>query len=153
MAKNKFAQKRLKIIDGALGKRRSYTCEELTQMCCNTLGCKIDKRTIQNDIKEIKDRLSEIDANNQWENLLEITHEKPPRYSYVEENFSLWNQALTQQEKELLVQAIDSLGRFSGRPTFEWLDSIKDRLKLTSKLEGRTGSVISYSDNIVTISH
>ena len=143
-----------------------YTCEDLLMKVNERLeqagyptigGDKSDydryirsgKRVIQLDIQALQESPfnMEIDSSEKLYG--------SPVYRYVDQTKSLFNKPLSDDEKRLLQEVLNTLGQFSGLDSFEWLNDLQEKLN-DSKSFGRTEfdkdktdsrKIISFSSN------
>lgn len=167
MPSNKNAVIRYMYLDQLLSDRyNKYTCEELLKKVNERLelagyptigGDKSDysryiksgKRVIQLDIQALQDAPfnMEIDSSEK--------RYGSPIYRYADQTQSLFNKPLSDDEKILLQEVLNTLGQFSGLDSFEWLHDLQAKLN-DKRAFGRsdydreitsTRKIISFSSN------
>ena len=167
MPSNKNAVIRYMYLDQMLSDRyNKYTCEDLLLKVNErlefagfpTIGgdpsdyehyIKSGKRVIQLDIQALQDTPfnMEIDCS-------ERLHGSPV-YRYADPTSSLFSKQLSDEEKRLLQEVLNTLGQFSGLDNFEWLHDLQEKLN-DRKAFGRTSfdhnnlnsrKIISFSSN------
>lgn len=140
MPSNKNAVIRYMYLDQMLSDRHNkYTCEDLLIKVNERLelagyptigGDKSDydryiksgKRVIQLDIQALQDSPfnMEIDSTEKLYG--------SPVYRYADQTQSLFNKPLSDDEKRLLQEVLNTLGQFSGLDNFEWLHDLQEKL-------------------------
>lgn len=140
MPSNKNAVIRYMYLDQMLSDRyRKYTCEDLLKEVNKRLelagyptigGNKSDearyiksgKRVIQMDLQALQDSpfYMEIDSSEKLYG--------SPVYRYADQTQSLFNKPLSNDEKRLLQEVLNTLGQFAGLDNFEWLHDLQEKL-------------------------
>lgn len=140
MPSNKNAVIRYMFLDKLLSDRlHRYTCEELFHKVNERLeeagyptigGDKSDydryiksgKRVIQLDIQALQDSPfnMEIDSSEK--------RYGSPIYRYADQTQSLFRKPLSDDEKRLLQEVLNTLGQFAGLDSFEWLHDLQEKL-------------------------
>ena len=140
MPSNKNAVIRYMFLDQMLSDRyHKYTCEELLKKVNEKLefagyptigGDKKDyeryirsgKRVIQLDIQALQDAPFNmmIDSSERLDGA--------PVYRYADQTQSLFSKQLSDDEKRLLQEVLNTLGQFSGLDSFEWLNDLQEKL-------------------------
>ena len=140
MPSNKNAVIRYMFLDQLLSNRlKKYTCEGLLKEVNERLKLagyptiggdqsdterykKSGKRLIQMDIQALQDSPFYMEIDN-TERL-----NGSPVYRYADQTQSLFNKPLSDDEKRLLQEVLNTLGQFSGLDNFEWLHDLQERL-------------------------
>lgn len=140
MPSNKNAVIRYMYLDQMLSDRyNKYTCEDLLKKVNErlelagypTIGgdpsdydryLKSGKRVIQLDIQALQDSPfnMEIDSSEK--------RYGAPVYRYVDQTQSLFSKPLSDDEKHLLQEVLNTLGQFAGLDNFEWLNDLQKKL-------------------------
>ena len=140
MPKNKNAVIRYMYLDQMLSDRyNKYTCEDLLKKVNERLefagyptigGDQSDynhyirsgKRVIQLDLQALQDSPfnMEIDSSEK--------HYGSPVYRYADQMQSLFSKPLSDDEKRLLQEVLNTLGQFAGLDSFEWLNDLQEKL-------------------------
>ena len=140
MPSNKNAVIRYMYLDQMLSDRyNKYTCEDLLRKVNERLelagyptigGDKSDydryiksgKRVIQLDLQALQDSPfnMEIDSSERLYGA--------PVYRYSDQTQSLFNKQLSDDEKRLLQEVLNTLGQFAGLDNFEWLQDLQEKL-------------------------
>lgn len=140
MPSNKNAVIRYMYLDQMLSDRyNKYTCEDLLKKVNErlelagypTIGgdrsdyehyLKSGKRVIQLDIQALQDTPfnMEIDCSEKLYG--------SPVYRYADQTQSLFNKPLSDDEKRLLQEVLNTLGQFAGLDSFEWLNDLQGKL-------------------------
>ena len=140
MPTNKNAIIRYMYLDQMLSDRyNKYTCEDLLKKINErlelaghpTIGgdkgnyeryIKSGKRVIQLDIQALQDSPF---------NMKIVSTEKisgSPVYRYADQTQSLFSKPLSDDEKRLLQEVLNTLGQFAGLENFEWLNNLQEKL-------------------------
>lgn len=140
MPSNKNAVIRYMYLDQMLSDRyNKYTCidllnkvnERLKLAGYPTIGgdpsdydryIKSGKRVIQLDIQALQETpfCMEIDCSDKIDGA--------PVYRYADQTQSLFNKPLSDDEKRLLQEVLNTLGQFAGLDNFEWLHDLQEKL-------------------------
>ena len=167
MPSNKNAVIRYMYLDQMLSDRyHKYTCEELLKKVNErlkfdgfpTIGgeqsdyehyIKSGKRVIQMDLQALQDSPfnMEIDSSEKLDGA--------PVYRYADQAQSLFSKPLSDDEKRLLQEVLNTLGQFSGLDNFEWLDDLQEKLNDRKSFGGSEfydedrseRKIISFSSN------
>ena len=167
MPKNKNALIRYMYLDQMLSDRNNkYTCEDLLKKVnarlefagYPTIGgdqsdyehyLKSGKRVIQLDLQALQESPfnMEIDCSERLFG--------SPVYRYADQTQSLFSKPLSDDEKRLLQEVLNTLGQFAGLDSFEWLNDLQEKLN-NNRAFGRgefdlempsTRKIISFSAN------
>ncbi|MDY3892890.1 MAG: WYL domain-containing protein [Candidatus Cryptobacteroides sp.] len=140
MPANKNAVIRYMYLDQLLSDRyNKYTCEDLLKKVNErlelagypTIGgassdysryIKSGKRVIQLDIQALQDSPFNMKIDSSEKRY------GSPIYRYADQTQSLFNKPLSDDEKHLLQEVLNTLGQFSGLDSFEWLNDLKEKL-------------------------
>lgn len=167
MPSNKNAVIRYMYLDQMLSDRyNKYTCEDLLIKVNERLAfagyptiggdpsdfdhyIKSGKRVIQLDIQALQESPfnMEIDSSEK--------RYGAPVYRYADQTQSLFSKPLSDDEKRLLQEVLNTLGQFAGLDSFEWLHDLQEKLndrKAFGRSEFDKGSkdsrkIISFSSN------
>ena len=140
MPSNKNAVIRYMYLDQMLSDRYNrYTCEDLLKKVNErlelagypTIGgdqsdydhyLKSGKRVIQLDIQALQDTPfnMEIDSSEKIYG--------SPVYRYADQTQSLFSKPLSDDEKRLLQEVLNTLGQFAGLDSFEWVNDLQEKL-------------------------
>jgi len=167
MPSNKNAVIRYMYLDQMLSDRyNKYTCLDLLKKVNErlelagypTIGgdpgdydryIKSGKRVIQQDLQALQDTPFNMGIDSS-EKLYGA-----PVYRYADPTQSLFSKPLSEDEKRLLQEVLNTLGQFSGLDSFEWLNDLQEKLN-DKKAFGRgeydlgmvtTRKIISFSSN------
>ena len=160
MPSNKNAVIRYMYLDQMLSDRyNKYTCEDLLKKVNERLelagyptigGDKSDydryiksgKRVIQLDLQSLQESPfnMEIDSSEKLYG--------SPVYRYVDQTQSLFSKPLSEDEKRLLQEVLNTLGQFAGLDSFEWLHDLQEKLN-DRKSFGRKGKQHKCSDALL----
>ncbi len=147
MSINKNAYLRYQILDKCFSnKYKIYFIEDLLDEVNKALedfngsGSKIERRQLFDDIK-----FMESEAG--WSIPLErIRDGKKVKYRYSEDNFSIKNQKISDEELDAINAALMVLLRFRGLPQFEWINELVPKLQSLFQ-QDETIEVISFDQN------
>lgn len=140
MPSNKNAVIRYMYLDQMLSDRyNKYTCEDLLIKVNERLSLagyptiggdqsdydhyiKSGKRVIQLDLQALQESPfnMEIDSSERLYG--------SPVYRYADQTQSLFSKPLSDDEKRLLQEVLNTMGQFSGLNSFEWLNDLQERL-------------------------
>lgn len=140
MPSNKNAVIRYRYLDQMLSDRyNKYTCEDLLKKVNErlefagfpTIGgdrsdytryIKSGKRVIQLDLQALQESPfnMEIDSSEK--------RYGSPVYRYADQTQSLFSKPLSDDEKQLLQEVLNTLGQFAGLDSFEWLHDLQEKL-------------------------
>jgi predicted DNA-binding transcriptional regulator YafY len=154
MPQNKNFQKRITILDECFASRTgAYTLGRLIGVVQENLEVSVSRKTIQNDIKYIKETIE----NNQSKNIdffenpvfvPKLFDGKKSIFKYADESLALGNQLLSKSDREQLEETLAILSRYRNREDFFWLDELFPRIEASFNLvhEDYNG-LISYQSN------
>ncbi len=140
MPTNKNALTRYKYLDEMLSDRHHfYDIHDLTEKC--------NEKLIDAGFPEVSQRCIEKDIN-----YLEYDpfHAEIERYRvngrrcirYEDPSFSIFRKELSEEESNLILEVLNTIGQFDGLAHFEWLDRFKVGLGLKKR-----PNIISFSNN------
>lgn len=140
MPSNKNAVSRYKFIDELLSDRHHYyDIHDITERCNKSLidmgQPTVSQRCIEMDIKYLEYAPFFADIER-----FRIEGKRCIRYSNP--SFSIFTKELSNDEKNLLSEVLNTLGQFEGLVNFEWLNRFKIGLGLYEQKK-----VISFSNN------
>lgn len=153
MPATKNAMTRYALIDRMLSNRnRAYSIQDITDALNEKLlefGQKtISKRCIEKDLNYLEyDSPFDVEIEEYWIDAAD-KNDRPYRkrcIRYADPTFSIFKPKLTDDEKTVLLTALDTLGSFDGLDNFEWLNDLTTRLNLEQH-----EPVISLSKNLLT---
>ncbi|MBD5291238.1 MAG: WYL domain-containing protein [Bacteroides sp.] len=153
MPATKNAMTRYALIDRMLANRtRPYSIQDITDTLNEKLqefGQKsVSKRCVEKDLYYLEyDSPFDVEIEEYWIDAAD-KNDRPYRkrcIRYVDPTFSIFKQKLTDDEKNVLSIALDTLGSFEGLDNFEWLNDLTVRLNLEQH-----ESIISLSKNLLT---
>ena len=154
MPQNKNFQKRITILDECFASPTgAYTLERLIDIVEERLGVVVSRKTIQNDIKYIRQTIEENNYHHidfQIEPLFvpKIYSGKKTIFKYSNPDLALGNQLLSKSDREQLEDTLAILSRYRNREDFYWLDELFPRIQEAFDLvhEDYDG-LISYQSN------
>lgn len=121
MPKNKSFDDRKKILNEVFRSTRSYTLEELIERVTDKLGMSISKKTIQNDIKAIREEALQKGAE-----LVCINS----RYTYEPKNFNLFEVKVDPASIDKIKLAASILKQIPGLDIHEELNEVFQKLEM-----------------------
>ena len=147
MGINKNAYIRYSILDKCFSNRyRQCFIEDLLEAVNNELeyfngpDSSIKKRQLFDDIKF-------MESESGWSIPLErIKAGRRTYYRYSDPNFSIKNQKITENEIDIINEAIIVLSRFRGLPQFEWINELSAKLKSHFEFKD-VPEIISFDHN------
>ena len=167
MPSNKNAVIRYLFLDQLLSDRHtSYTCKELLLKVNErleragypTVGgdrsdidhyIKSGKRVIQQDLQALQESPFNLEIDSSGRRY------GSPVYTYADQTKTLFSKPLSDDEKRLLQEVLNTLGQFSGLDNFEWIEDLQAKLNdpksfgrssLDSGVDGGR-KIISFSSN------
>lgn len=140
MPSNKNAVTRYKYIDELLSDRHHYyDIHDLTEKCNKSLTeigqPTVSQRCIEMDINYLEYAPFFADIER-----IRINGKRCIRYS--DPTFSIFTKKLSNDEKNLLCEVLNTLGQFEGLVNFDWLNRFKTGLDLCERKK-----IISFSNN------
>lgn len=140
MPSNKNAVSRYKFIDELLSDRHHYyDIHDITERCNKSLieigQPTVSQRCIEMDINYLEYSPFSADIER-------FRYNKKRCIRYSDPSFSIFTKKLSNDEKNLLCEVLNTLGQFEGLVNFEWLNRFKMGLGLNEQKK-----VISFSNN------
>tara|TARA_B110000238_G_scaffold108959_1_gene118603 strand:- start:7993 stop:9027 length:1035 start_codon:yes stop_codon:yes gene_type:complete len=154
MPQNKNFQKRITILDECFSIRTGqFTLDKLILTIASKLEISVSRKTIQNDIKYIRETIEyENCANIDFDDfpvfVPKLFDGKKTIFKYSNPSLALGNQLLSKTDQQQLGETLAILSRYSNRQDFFWLDELFPRIKSAFNLvhEDYNG-LISYQNN------
>lgn len=153
MPANKNAVRRYMILDQLLSDRNHYYTRKALFEAVQSALKRIDdtfnvsKRTIEMDLYDMEEIFG---INIDTEKIVDGKHV----ICYEDQTRSIFSKPLSDEEKKLLCEVLNTLGQFSGLDNFTWLDDLQARLndnqsfgKRDIDAEVDTRRIISFSTN------
>lgn len=154
MPKNKNFQKRITILDECFSNPSgTFTIDKLIDVVSKNLGLKVSRKTIQNDIRYIREfienekaQIIDFDEISVFQpNLFEG---KKTIFRYSLPGFSLGNHLLNKSDREQLEETLSILSRYKERQDFYWLEELFPRIRDAFNLVHQDyDGLISYQSN------
>ena len=140
MPVNKNALTRYKYLDDLLSDRHHYyDIHDLTEKCNRKLledgFPEVTQRCIEKDINYLEYAPFSADIERFW-----VNGKRCMRYENP--SFSIFRKDLSNEEENLLLEVLNTIGQFDGLDNFEWMNSMKIGLGLKERPK-----VISFSNN------
>lgn len=139
MPSNKNALTRYMFLDEMLSDRHHfYDINDLTEICNERLVTaglpEVTRRCIEKDIKylEYDPFFAEIER---------FRVEGKRCVKYLDPSFSIFHKQLTEEESNLILEVLNTIGQFEGLVHFDWLDRLKTGLRLKERPK-----IISFSN-------
>lgn len=138
MPVNKDALKRYRIIDEILSDPyHDYTTQEICHRVNRACDTAVSLRMIQKDIKALDEEFGKSLVKN------EVGR---GTVRYEDQTTPVFSKKLTPDEKQVLREALKTLGQFEGLENFTWLDLLKRRLNV-EKLKDDERAIISFGSS------
>ncbi|MEN8901516.1 MAG: WYL domain-containing protein [Nonlabens sp.] len=154
MPQNKNFHKRITILDECFSNTSgSYTLARLIDVVQNKLGTSVSRKTIQNDIKYIRETIEAeksnyIDFQRNPVFVMNLYDGNKKVFKYSDANLALGNHLLSKTDKEQLDTTLAILSRYRNRVDFSWLDELFPRIERTFNLAHQDyDGLISYQSN------
>lgn len=133
MPTNKNAFQRYVYLDPLLADRKhSYDIYDITERVNRQLRAEektpVSVRTIQKDIKDLEGDPFYIELERH-----PVDNKRCIRYK--DDSFAIFNKKLTEDERNLLREVLNTLGQFDGLDHLSWFDDMKKRLDLSQSGE------------------
>lgn len=140
MPTNKNALARIKFLDEMLSDRHHYyNLDDLTEKCNQKLEqidvAPVTSRCVQKDINF-------IEYDGFGAEIERFTNNGKHCIRYADPSFSIFSKKLSDDEKNLLQEALSTLGQFDGLENFSWLDNFKKSLEIEERHK-----IICFSHN------
>ena len=150
MAVNKHALTRYRILDACFSsKMRKYYAEDLIKKCNEALAERygsedagISRRTFFDDLNDLDSIVGEYGVEIQ-----RLNDGRKKYYRYDKEDFSLFTKGFNENDLRALKENIQTLQRFKGLPTFDWIDSLVSKLEDKLTIKSSVDNIIDYEDN------
>ena len=132
------------VIDHCLQNKGGYSTSEIMEAVNRELEERGEEpvtasNTIRTDIDFI--------ANNWHTNIIEKKEGRRRFYMYEDPSFSISKSPLSESELNQLNQTLQMLGRYSGMPSYEWLDNLNARFKTQFFTTAETSSFVGFDNN------
>lgn len=146
MSNNKNAMIRYLALDRCFsrGRQRKFYIEDLIEACSNAIfdytgsTTGISRRQVLDDIKF-------MESCEGWSIPLERCKDgRRIYYRYADAEFTISKIPLTYEEMKSLRQIIHTLRRFSGLPTYDWVDNVMQSLEYRFKLHGQADNIMGF---------
>jgi predicted DNA-binding transcriptional regulator YafY len=150
MAGNKHALTRYRVLDACFSNSvRKYYAEDLMKKCNEALAERypsgemgISRRTFFDDLNDLDELVSEYGVE-----ILRLNDGRKKYYRYSEDGFSLFTKGFTEDELVSLKETIQTLQRFKGLPSFQWMTTMVDKLEDKLTLKSSAQNILSYEEN------
>lgn len=119
-------------------KYHCYDINDLTEMCNDVLaeiGQDVTRRCIEKDLHALEGEPFFAEIENYHFNGRSC-------YRYKSPSFSIFKKELSDEERHLLREVLNTIGQFDGLANFEWLDDLKNSLGVEENRK-----IISFSNN------
>lgn len=150
MAGNKHALTRYKVLDACFSNSiKKYFVEDLIEKCNEALTERypskevgVSRRTFFDDLNDLDELVSEYGVE-----IIRINEGKRKYYRYSEPGFSLFTKGFTEEELISLKETVETLQRFKGLPSFQWMTSLVNKLEDKLTIKTTVNNILSYEDN------
>lgn len=151
MPANKNAETRYKILDRLLANRyHHYSTEDLRQLVNEKLEelniAPVSRRTIEYDLNYLENGPFQADIEHYQ--IDEVSRNNPDKtvkkncHRYADRSFSIYQQKMSDDEKQILGEAMKLLGQFDGLPNLDRLESLRAGLDIKTDRQ-----IISFTKN------
>lgn len=148
MATNKHATIRYQALDRCFkNSGRHYNMDALVKACNQALK---DYTGSTEGVKrrQVYDDIAYMESSQGWSIPLQRVRDGHKVYfRYSDRNFSINSRPLNQSEANQLKEALLTLSRFKGMPTFEWVDELSARLDSGMGLTKSAAPIIEFDQN------
>jgi len=148
VAVHKNAQIRYKALDGCFSNQfRRFYIKDLIEYCSKVLSdhyaqeMSVSRRQIFDDMDFMK---SDAGFAAPIESLKDG---RQVYYRYATTEFSILNKPLSVYEQSSLADAMETLGRMSNIPGFDWVDSVQAKLSSVLDVNNDNRKIISFEEN------
>ena len=150
MAGNKHALTRYRVLDACFSNSmKKYYAEDLIKKCNEALAERygssevgISRRTFFDDLNDLDNIVGEYGVE-----VLRRNDGRKKFYRYSEEGFSLFAKGFTEDELVSLKETIQTLQRFKGLPSFQWMTTLVDKLEEKMSIKHAVSDILSYEEN------
>jgi predicted DNA-binding transcriptional regulator YafY len=144
MANVKNAAIREIIIDRCLRHPGGRTVQQIMKECNDALDLRGFRQvTSPNTIRQ-----DFVDIANRWHQVIKCHRSgRYLYYSYKDQNFSIFNNPLSEEEIMKVYGAIEVMERFKGQAGFSWIEEVSAHLRVTLNMGKSPQTFISYDDN------
>ena len=150
MAGNKHALTRYWVLDNCFSNHvKKYYAEDLIKRCNEALAERYASESVGISRRTFFDDLNDLDniGGEYGVEILRLNDGRKKYYRYSEDGFSLFAKGFTDDELVSLKETISTLQRFKGLPSFQWMDSMVDKLERKMKLKSAADNVLSIDEN------
>lgn len=149
MATNKHAQIRYNTLDKCFrNPGRNYTLDDLLE-ACNSAILDFDPAAEGIKRRQLFDDIRFMQSDQGW--AIEFNEElklgRKKIYRYIDTNFSISQQPLSESDANLLKAALVTLSRFKGAPQYDWIEELTLRLDNTFQLSKDNRNIMSFEEN------
>ena len=150
MAGNKHALTRYRILDACFSNpMKKYYVEDLIRKCNEALAeyygseeSGISRRTFFDDLNDLDEIVGEYGVE-----ILRLNDGRKKFYRYNKDGFFFFTKGFNEDELRALKENIQTLQRFKGLPTFDWMDSLVSKLENKLTLKSSVANIIDYENN------
>ena len=128
---------------------KKYYAEDLIKKCNEALveyygkeESGISRRTFFDDLNDLDEIVGEYGVE-----ILRLNDGRKKYYRYDREGFSLFTKGFTEDELRVLKENVQTLQRFKGLPTFQWMDSLVNKLEDKLTIKSSVSDILSYEEN------
>ncbi|MBR6104857.1 MAG: WYL domain-containing protein [Paludibacteraceae bacterium] len=144
MSETKGAIIRQRILDNCLKSERGYSTSEMMERCNDELRQRgYPEVTATNTIRDDK-----LEIENAYGiEIEELRYGRNVRYRYKDRDFSIYKAPINEKDLLQLKEALRQLMSFEGRPQFEWISELSERIETTLSVDAQQNEVIAEYDN------
>jgi predicted DNA-binding transcriptional regulator YafY len=136
MPETKLPSIRYRVLDQCFSDfTRTYRIDDLHKACNKVLADHLGELpdTVVVSMRTIQDDIAFMQLENSYNIPLEIVKAPEDKrinyYRYSDQNFSINKQPLSQQDAEVIRNAVETILLFKGRPQFDWIESASTLIK------------------------
>ncbi|MBP5335906.1 MAG: WYL domain-containing protein [Bacteroidales bacterium] len=128
---------------------KKYYAEDLIKKCNEALveyygkeESGISRRTFFEDLNDLDEIVGEYGVE-----ILRLNDGRKKYYRYDTEGFSLFTKGFTEDELRVLKESIQTLQRFKGLPSFQWMDTLVSKLEDKLTIKSSVSNILGYEEN------
>ena len=148
MSTNKLAMIRYQALDKCFrNKYKRFYMDDLISACNDAL---YDNLGPNHEVKrrQIFDDIKFMESSEGWNIPLDRIPDGRKVFYRYNKAFSINERPLSDEEMNILTQAVSTLGRFKGMPQFEWIETLVTNLEDKLHLKGNKEYIIGFEQNI-----
>ena len=150
MAGNKHALIRYRILDACFSNSmKKYYADDLIKKCNKALveyygseDSGISRRTFFDDLNDLDEIVGEYGVE-----ILRLNDGRKKYYRYDKDGFSLFTKGFNEDELRVLKENVLMLQRFKGLPSFQWMDTLVNKLEDKLTIKSSVGGILNFEEN------